>query len=88
MTTSSNSVVERFLFQDCLLEELKRLEEGIEIVINHKTYFIQARLLKLVMDLKEMESTIRLSCVNTLYGCPLCGMHGKYIGSNNKYRSY
>lgn len=40
-TNKTDSAEYKFIFNDCLTEELKLLEQGYEVKVNNKTYFIQ-----------------------------------------------
>lgn len=42
-TKTKNSLVEEFLFSNCLVPELMLLNEGIEVKVNGERYFLQAR---------------------------------------------
>jgi hypothetical protein len=49
------SEAEKFLFYDCLLHEFILLYHGIHITIMGKNYFVQARIISHVFDLKGAE---------------------------------
>ena len=42
-TSKGHSPAEKFLFKQCLMEEIKMLNEGFAISLNNKSYFIQCR---------------------------------------------
>jgi hypothetical protein len=44
-TGQENSLAEEFLLQNSLTEELKKLNNCIEVKINNQKYFIKARLI-------------------------------------------
>ena len=72
-TSKTGTVAESFLFTDCLCEELKMLyEEGKEILIGNKCFFIQARLVSHVLDTKAYEKHIQVKSGCSKAGCPLC----------------
>lgn len=66
------SINEEFIFNKCLVEELLLLNEGIEVKINNKLYFIQARLNQLGFDTKALEAVVKAHGSNSKVGCPLC----------------
>lgn len=79
-TRSVNSAVHHFLFMDCFVRELSKLEKGFLWTIDGKTIFIQAILYKHIVDLKELEHYIGVEPMATsLSGCFFCGdLHGCY----------
>ena len=83
---------EKFLFTDMYCEELRLLNDGTEIHLNGKRYFIQARLILHTLDTKALEAVLCLQSTSMAsYGCPLCrcitGVHDGskpvYIGHRN-----
>lgn len=64
---------EKFLFTDMYCEELRLLNDGTELNLNGKKYFIQARLILHTLDTKALEAVLGLQSVGmALFGCPLC----------------
>jgi len=64
---------EKFLFTDMFCEELRLLNDGTELVLKGKRYFIQARLILHTLDTKALEAVVCLqSTSNSKFGCPLC----------------
>jgi len=71
---------------------LRLLNDGTEIHLNSKRYFIQARLILHTLDTKALEAVLCLQSTSMAsYGCPLCrcitGVHDGskpvYIGHRN-----
>ena len=75
-TSSSNSTTENFLFHDCLVKELENLAIGKMLNINGKEYFLMVQCKLSIMDTKQLETSLRITGTNSLYGCNLCGFHG------------
>ena len=72
--TGKHSIVEKFIFNDLVCEELRCLFGGIEHKVNGKTYFIQARMVMHLLDTKAAEPCMGYqSCANSKFGCPNCG---------------
>jgi hypothetical protein len=70
-SNKKNSTCEEFLFSNCLIPELQELDNGIEIEIEDKTYFIQGRLILHMLDTPGLAEYIR--CKGSGDGpCPLC----------------
>lgn len=78
---------EKFLFTDMYCEELRLLNDGTELVLKGKRYFIQARLILHTLDTKALEAVVGLQSVGmSLYGCPLCrGVTGVQDGAKCVY---
>ena len=85
-TGTYGSAAEEFLLVNCYAQELLKLEEGIEIVINNQKYFLQARLIQHIWDSKALDKMLKCQSSGTSYsGCVFCkGITGKYIGINGK----
>jgi hypothetical protein len=73
-------------------EELRLLYDGVELVLNGKRYYIQARLILHTLDSKALEAVLCLQSASMAsFGCPLCrcitGVHDGskpvYIGHRN-----
>lgn len=75
-TSPSKSTTENFLFHDCLVKELKNLASGKMLNINGKEYFLMVQCKLSIMDTKQLETSLRITGTNSLYGCNLCGFHG------------
>ena len=75
-TSKGHSPAEKFLFKQCLMEEIKMLNEGFAISLNNKSYFIQCRVIQFVFDTKEVEHQLNVQCINAHAGCPYC--YGTY----------
>ena len=72
--TGKHSIVEKFIFNDLVCEELRCLFGGIEHKVNGKTYFIQARMVMHLLDTKAAEPCMGYqSCANSKFGCSNCG---------------
>ena len=66
---------EKFLFTDMYCEELRLLYAGVDLVLNGKSYYIQARLILHTLDSKALEAVLCLqSSSMSLFGCALCGI--------------
>ena len=78
---------EKFLFTDMYCEELILLNDGTELVLKGRRYFIQARLILHTLDTKALEAVVGLQSVGmSLYGCPLChGVTGVQDGAKPVY---
>ena len=78
---------EKFLFTDMYCEELRLLNDGTELVLKGRRYFIQARLILHTLDTKALEAVVGLQSVGmSLYGCPLCrGVTGVQDGAKPVY---
>jgi hypothetical protein len=68
-SNSLNSAAEKFLFENCFIEELLELNEGL--TINNK-YFVQVRLIQHCLDTKAMGKQLNTHEANSLAGCPSC----------------
>ena len=75
-TSSSKSTTENFLFHDCLVKELENLAKGKKLQINGKEYVLMVQCKLSIMDTKQLETSLRITGTNSLYGCNLCGFHG------------
>lgn len=78
---------EKFLFTDMYCEELRLLYDGVDLVINSKRYYIQARLILHTLDSKALEAVLCLQSASmSLFGCALCGScTGVHDGSKAVY---
>ena len=85
-TGKKDSNSERFLFDQCLREELRTLASGIELEVNGVLYFLQVRLKLCILDTKGIEAFFHVECCNSLHGCPWCGFHGLYSGKTKLNR--
>ena len=66
---------EKFLFTDMYCEELRLLYAGVDLVLNGKNYYIQARLILHTLDSKALEAVLCLQSASmSLFGCALCGI--------------
>jgi hypothetical protein len=84
-TSHKDSTAENFIFKSCLVEELKKFCDGIEICVAGKTYFVQARLILHICDTIELQSILRCMGANSCTGCPLCNIgKGLYKGDLHK----
>lgn len=70
-SSKPGSAAEHFIF-NCLVEELKMFYEGVEIVLNDKKYFVQARLVLHICDTIGLQSILRSQGVGSYCGCALC----------------
>lgn len=76
-TSIQGSNAEQFLYMDCFISELNKLQEGIMQEIDGKFYFIQAYCYKHICDTAEMQKYLRCNFLNSNDGCLLCtSIHG------------
>jgi hypothetical protein len=78
-TTSAEKeeAIRTFLYRDCLIPELQKLNEGINVTISGaggaiKPIFLQARLILHSLDTKAMEKLLCVQASGSKAGCPLC----------------
>jgi hypothetical protein len=67
-----SSAAEKFLFKELLMKEIKMLDAGYAIRINGVIYFLQARLIQLLFDLKELSNSVNMQCKGCKPGCCFC----------------
>ena len=68
-----DTVCEKFLINDCFVEELIWLGEGVEMNILGKSYFVQVRLVWHGYDTKQLEPSIGCSSMAKKGDpCPMC----------------
>ena len=87
-----DSCVEKFLLEDCLLEELLMLNKGISFNIAGVEYFLQARMINHIFDLKELCPMLKCQPFqSSKAGCKLCNI-GRgtsiFTGGDNKVVNY
>jgi len=76
VTCKSNSGAEKFLFEHCLLQELQAFNQGVEIIIDSKTYFVQVRLKLTILDTAGLQAFIHVGSPQSSYwGCWSCLFH-------------
>ena len=75
LSSKPGSLVEDFLFRDCVVAELKLLAKGYLIQIGDQHFFIQLRLVIHVYDTKAKEKIERFLGTNSLSGCIKCMLH-------------
>jgi hypothetical protein len=68
-SNSLSSAAEKYLFENCLVEELQELYKGL--TINNK-FFVQVRLIQHCLDTKAIGKQLNTHEANSLIGCPLC----------------
>ena len=87
-----DSEVEKFLLQDCLLEELLVLNKGIAINIGGVEYFLQARLINHILDLKALCPILKFQPFqSSKAGCKLCNIGSGtsiYFGGERNVRNF
>lgn len=71
-TQHSGSAAEKFLLVKLLLGELEYLANGVTMVSNNKTYFVQVRLISTTMDTPALTSFFGLCAHTKAEWCPLC----------------
>lgn len=71
LVTSPGSNNERFAFE-CLIKELKLLNDGIILPVRGKTYFLQARLIVHCYDTIALQDILKVEGHNSCAGCSLC----------------
>ena len=71
-SSKGHSSAEKFLFKQCLMEEIKRLNEGFAILLDGQSYLIHCRVIQFVFDTKEVEHQLNVQCINAHAGCPFC----------------
>lgn len=74
IVAKSGSWSELFIFRERFICELDYLSKGVEITINDKKYFVQARLILHCYDTRAMEKVLNIQLANALAACPLCGL--------------
>ncbi len=85
-TGKLNTATERFILEECLVEELRGFYEGIIIHKNEKKYFVQIRLISTVLDTKGFEETIHVQGTGSYAGCFLCNIgRGFQMGVKSKH---
>jgi hypothetical protein len=83
-TGKLNTPAEKFILEECLVEELKKFYDGIEVEKNGKKYFVQIRLISTVLDTKGFEETIHVQGIGSYSGCFLCNIgRGFKMGGNS-----
>jgi hypothetical protein len=79
-TGQYNSNAEEFLFSNCLVGELIKLNEGFIVTIKKQKYFLQARLIQHLWDTKAAEKILKCQCSNSYVGCIFCsGIKGQFM---------
>jgi hypothetical protein len=68
-SNSISSDAEKYLFENCFIEELMELYKGVRI---NNTYFVQVRLIQHCLDTKAVGKQLNTHETNSLIGCPLC----------------
>ena len=61
ITCKANSGAEKFILEHCLLQELKRFEDGQVLDINNQRYFVQARLKLTILDTAGLKGFLHLA---------------------------
>ncbi len=85
-TGKLNKPTEKFVLEECLVEELKQFYDGIEIFKNGKTYFVQIRLISTILDTKGFEETMHVQGTGSYAGCFLCNIgRGFQLGGQSKH---
>jgi hypothetical protein len=84
--TKQKSNAEDFLLRSLVVEELKKLNEGIEMKVKGVKYFVQqARMILIILDTIAVEEFLKVQTNQYLAGCFIC-WHGK--GYNYKLSIY
>jgi len=85
-TGKLNTPTERFVLEECLVEELKQFYEGIVIEKNGKRFFVQIRLISTILDTKGFEETMHVQGTGSYAGCFLCNIgRGFKLGEKSKH---
>ena len=94
ITCKANSGAEKFILEHCLLQELKRFEDGQVLDINNQRYFVQARLKLTILDTAGLKGFLHLANPqNSYWGCWSCRFHSVpgehtssvYFGGHRSY---
>jgi hypothetical protein len=64
-----SSASEKYLFENCFIQELQELYKGLTI---NNTFFLQVRLIQHCLDTKAVGKQLNTHEANSLIGCPLC----------------
>jgi hypothetical protein len=88
-TVNGNDLVESFLFQQLLSDELNMLSDGIYVNINEKPYYILGEMVNIQADTIALNKISGCQAAhNSIWGCYLCGnCHGRQC-TNLKKRLY
>jgi len=85
-TGKLNTPTERFVLEECFVEELKQFYEGVLVEKNGKKYFVQIRLISTILDTKGFEETMHVQGTGSYAGCFLCNIgRGFKLGENSKH---
>lgn len=72
-TAKLGSPAEEFIFEGCLIPELRRLNEGIEVDIGgNELVYLQARMVQHLCDGRAQEKMFHVQAAGSLFGCTLC----------------
>ena len=88
-TVNGNDLVESFLFQQLLSDELNMLSDGIYVNIDEKPYYILGEMVNIQADTIALNKISGCQAAhNSIWGCYLCGnCHGRQC-TNLKKRLY
>ena len=71
-TDGNSPQAEKFLFEQCFMEEVRLLEKGYAFKCDGITYLLTARVIQFVFDLAELCKSAKVQCQNSQTGCPFC----------------
>lgn len=67
-----DSPSEIYLFEDCLIAELRELRKGCCMNVDGVNYFVQVRCISHIWDTKALGKQLHCQEVGSKVGCPLC----------------